>query len=110
MKCESLKNKKQKLIKENQSRKNNKDFSNGFEEGVENSFDIFASFVELYNRYKNDVKLLMSEQKNIWKQWVDFYEKQTKIDQSNYLENYNDWLFDYLFSDINKDSSELLSL
>jgi hypothetical protein len=115
MKYEPLKNKKQKMKKDNLSFKNKKDsnrddFYMGFEKGVDNSFDLFASFIELYKRYKNDVKLLMNEQKNIWSKWVKYYEKKSDIDTSNYLENYNNWLFDYIFSDVNEESSELLNL
>jgi len=115
MKYEPLKNKKQKmkndilsLKKQNNTNKN--DFSSGFEKGVDNSFDLFASFIELYKRYKDDVKLLMNEQKNIWSKWVRYYESKSNVNTSNYLENYNNWLFDYIFSDINGDAADFLSL
>ena len=110
MKYEPLKNKKQKMIKNSQQSKNNDEFYRGFEKGVDNSFELFYSFIDLYKKYKNDIKLLMNEQKNIWSKWVDYYEKQNKIDATNYIDNYNNWLFDYIFSDFNEDSSELLNL
>ena len=115
MKYEPIKNKKQKmkdevlsLKKQNDSNENN--FYLGFEKGVDNSFDLFASFIELYKRYKNDVKLLMNEQKNIWSKWVKYYEKQSDVNTSNYLEKYNNWLFEYIFSDVNGDAVNFLSL
>jgi len=110
MRYESLKDKKQKMIKNSQQSKNNDEFYKGFEKGVDNSFELFYSFIDLYKKYKNDVKLLMKEQNNIWSKWVNYYEEQNKIDTTNYLENYNNWLFDYIFSDINEESSELFNL
>ena len=115
MEYEPLKNKKQKmkddiLSLKNQNNTNENGFYLGFEKGVDNSFDLFASFIELYKRYKDDVKLLMNEQKNIWSKWVKYYENQSNVNTSNYLENYNNWLFDYIFSDVNEDTAGFLSL
>ena len=50
----------------------------------------------------------MNEQKNIWSKWVRYYESQSNVNTSNYLENYNNWLFDYIFYDIN--AADFLSL
>jgi len=115
MKYEPLKNQKEKIKKEVLSSKNKKntdekDFYTGFEEGVDNSFDLFASFIDLFRRYKSDVKLLMNEQNNIWSIWVKYYEDHSSIDTSNYIEKYNDWLFDYFFSDVNEETSNFLNL
>jgi hypothetical protein len=105
MKYESLKNKKYKLIKTN-LKKENTEFSTGFEKGVDESFNLFVSYINLYNKYKNDVKLLMQEQKDVWKEWVKFYENQNNLNKSNYLEKYNFWLFDFIFSNITEKESD----
>ena len=109
MKYEPLKDKKQQL-KKNQNKSDNNEFKIGFEKGVDNSFDLFASFIDLYKRYKGDVKLLMKEQKNVWSNWVKYYENQSNVDPSSYLDRYNEWLFDYFFSNINDGSDTFLSL
>ena len=106
MKCEPLRNKKQKMKKDilaskDYSNKEKKEFILGFEKGVDDSFDVFASFFDVYKRYKNDLKLLMNEQNHVWSKWVQYYEAQTDIKTSNYLSRYNDWLFDYIFYDVN---------
>ena len=86
-------------------------FYSGFEKGVDESFDLFASVVDLYKRYKDDVKLLMKDQRNVWLEWVNYYDSQSDIDASTYLDRYNHWLFDYAFSDINgKKSDDFFSL
>jgi len=116
MKCEPLKNKKQKMKKDilalTDERINDRnEFHLGFEKGVDDSFEIFASFINLYKRYKNNVKLLMNEQKNVWSKWVQFYETQTDMNTSNYLVRYNNWLFEYIFYDVNNmNSDSFLSL
>lgn len=112
MNYEPLKNQKEKIKKDILSKKSSKkqEFYSGFEKGVDNSFDIFASFIDLFRRYKSDVKLLMNEQKNIWTKWVEYYEEHSNINTTNYIEKYNDWLFDYFFSDINKETSKFLNL
>lgn len=109
MKYEPLKNKKQQLKKDKKT-SDNTEFNIGFEKGVDHSFDLFASFIELYKRYKNDVKLLMKEQKNVWSNWVKYYENQSSVDTSSYLNRYNEWLFDYIFSNMNEESDTFLSL
>ena len=115
MKYEPIKNKKQKMKDEILKLKNKKDsneleFYSGFEKGVDNSFNLFASFIELYKKYKGDVKLLMNEQKNIWSKWVEYYEQKSDINTENYIEMYNNWLFDYIFSDVNGKNSDFLNL
>ena len=106
MKCEPLRNKKQKMKKDilaskEYNNKENNDLHVGYEKGVDDSFDVFASFFDVYKQYKNNLKLLMSEQKHIWGQWVQYYESQTDITKENYLSRYNEWLFNYIFSDAN---------
>ena len=115
MQYEPLKEQKQKIKKDflslkNQNNTNKKEFYMGFEKGVDNSFDLFASFIDLFKKYKNNVKLLMNEQKKVWSKWVKYYENHSNIDTSNYLEKYNDWLFDYLFSDLNGETANFLDL
>ena len=116
MKCEPLKNKKQKMIKDilKSSDKNINDKSEyylGFKKGVDDSFDTFASFIDLFKRYKNNVKLLMNEQKDVWLKFVQYYENQQDNNTSNYLSKYNNWLFDYIFYDINNmNPDDFLSL
>jgi len=109
MKCEPLKDKKQQL-KKNQKTSDNNEFKIGFEKGVDDSFVLFSSYVDLYKRYKNDVKLLMKEQKNVWSKWVKYYEGQSNVDPSSYLNRYNEWLFDYVFSNANNEEDAFLTL
>ena len=116
MKCEPLKDKKQKMMKDfltstgnNINDKN--EFYLGFKKGVDDCFNVFASFVDLFKRYKNNVKLLMNEQKDIWLKFVKYYETQSNTNNSNYLSKYNNWLFNYFFYDINSESiDDFLSL
>jgi len=116
MKCEPLKDKKQKMMKDAlKSTDNNindeSEFYIGFKKGVDDSFNVFASFVDLFNKYKNNVKLLMNEQKDVWLKFVQYYENQSDTNTSNYLNRYNNWLFDYIFYDINNMSpNDFLSL
>jgi len=109
MKCEPLKNKKQEMKKGLLVSKNYKErgeFCSGFEKGVDDSFDAFASFFDLYKRYKDNLKLLMNEQKPTWLEWVKYYEAKTDINKSNYFSRYNDWLFHYIFYDANSTKSD----
>ena len=108
MKYEPLSGKKQKIKKEGYpSKQKNSDgnFYLGFVKGVDESFEVFDTYIDYYKEYKDDVKRLMNEQKNIWKEWVKFYEDQADISKENYLERYNNWLFDYIFSNISGDDS-----
>ena len=111
MKCEPLRNKKQNIKKnilasKDHSNKEINEFILGFEKGVDDSFDAFAMYFDLYKQYKNDLKSLMNEQKHVWSKWVQYYETQTDINTSNYLSRYNDWLFDYIFYDVNTTKSD----
>jgi hypothetical protein len=111
MNYEPLKQKKQDIIKQKtKTAKKNDEFNQGFEQGVEDSFKMFASYVEMYNRYKEDVKLLMKEQKPLWKEWVTFFEKQNKVDKTDYLPLYKSWLFEYIFHDVNNEKTDGYSL
>lgn len=76
----------------------NKDYILGFKQGIKTSFSIFQDFLDLYIRYHNNVKLLLKEQKHVWKKWVEFYEKSSDIAVSNYTQKYNNWLFSFIFS------------
>jgi len=115
MEFETLKVKKKKLqeeinTKEKTKNKENLKFYEGYEKGIEQSFNLFEKFIELYKKYQNNVKLLMNEENKVWKNWVKYYENKSDINTDNYLEKYNDWLFDYFFSNINEDTEKLLSL
>ena len=116
MKCEPLKNKKQKMKKDflNSTDNNVSDQSEfylGYKKGIDDSFEVFASYIDLFKRYKNNVKLLMNEQKDVWQNFVKFYETQKGLNTSNYLGKYNSWLFEYLFDDLNNmENDDFLSL
>ena len=113
MKCEPLKDKKQKMMKDVLTSTDNNindksEFYLGFKKGVDDSFNEFASFVDLFKKYKNDVSLLMNEQRDVWLKFVDYVEEQTDIDKSNYIYKYNNWLFNFIFTNINDiDSDDL---
>jgi len=111
MKCEPLKDKKQKIMKDflkssDKSVDEKSELYSGFKKGVDDSFDVFASFIDLFNKYKNDVNLLMNEQRDVWLKFVEYVEEQKDIDKSNYLYKYNNWLFNYIFYDINDNGSD----
>lgn len=110
MKLEPLKNKKHQIKQGNKQQSQMKDstFYSGFQKGVETSFEIFESLLTLYKRYRNNVKLLMEEQQEVWKTWVAFYEKQSDITQETFLDRYNEWLFDYTFEGNSKENTESL--
>ena len=116
MKCEPLKDKKQKMMKNVLTSTDNNindesEFYLGFKKGINDSFNTFASFVDLFKKYKNNVKLLMNEQKDVWLKFVQYYETQSDTNTSNYLNIYNNWLFEYIFYDINNMSpNDFLSL
>ena len=48
----------------------------------------------------------MKEQQKVWKKWVEYYNGKSDIDNSNYLDKYNNWLFDYTFSNANGKKSD----
>jgi hypothetical protein len=111
MKFESLINKKQKMKKDILKSKNKiindkSEFYLGFKKGVDDSFVEFVSFIDFFKRYKNNVKLLMDEQKKIWLQFIQYYETQKDNKASNYLGRYNNWLFEYIFYGINENNSD----
>jgi len=110
MKYEPLKNQKEKLKSKPSKESEENNYNSGFKKGVDESFHVFASYVDLYKRYKNDVKLLMNEEKNIWSKWVEYFENKSNIDKANYLDVYNNWLFDYVFSDVEGNSKSFLDL
>ncbi len=86
-------------LKKKQAPSQSKNYRDGFLEGIEESFKQFKLTIELYRKYKDNVKLLMEEQNNVWRKWVEYYEKQKNIDKDNFLQRYNDWLFSYIFDD-----------
>ncbi|MFO8078323.1 MAG: hypothetical protein R6U21_06760 [Thermoplasmatota archaeon] len=109
MKLEPLPEKKLELTKHaSKKAKTHKDntFKTGYKTGVDNSFEAFSQLIQMYKRYKDDVKLLMNEQKPLWKSWVSFYEDQNNIAQSEYLSIYNKWLFDYIFQEAREERAQ----
>lgn len=114
MKLESLAEIKKDLSDNGKSKKstngNTKDFSDGYKKGIEESFNSFSQLINQFKKYQNNVKLLMNEEKKIWKQWVTYYEKQSDISKTDYLDKYNAWLFEYLFCNIAADSYSFDSL
>ena len=113
MKLESLQQKRHEIEKQMESLSRlskNKSFGEGYQKGVDTSFKTFISLITQYEKYKGEVKLLMEEQNTLWKEWVQFYEKQTDIPQSEYLQHYNSWLFNFLFHHKNNDFVETNSL
>ena len=110
MKFDQLMYKKKELNKMINNSNNNEKYYEGLKKGVTESFNLFNSTISFYKEYKDDVKLLMKEQNKLWLKWVDYYNSQTSIDNSNYKNRYNKWLFDNIFSNINTEERELLEL
>ena len=116
MKFEPLKNKKEKMMKDiittaDKKINDENEFYLGFKKGVDDSFNVFSSYIDLFNKYKNNVKLLMNEQKDVWLKFVKYYETQSNTNTSNYLSKYNNWLFNYIFHNINNETiDDFLSL
>jgi len=111
MNYEPLKQKKHLMKKQiRATKKENNDFFQGFEQGIDDAFELFTTYIHLYKRYKNDLKLLMEEQKPVWKHWVKYYETQKNVDKSEYLGTYNNWLFDYIFVDGNKKDDDFFNV
>jgi len=115
MKFDQLINKKKELNKiintSKNNNNNNEQYYEGLKKGVSESFNLFKSTIAFYKEYKDDVKLLMKEQNKLWLKWVDYYNSQTSINNSNYKNRYNKWLFDNIFSNINtEEERELLEL
>ena len=104
-KCLSDNGKTKKQIKDN-----TKDFTDGYQKGIEESFNSFSQLIDQFKKYQNNVKLLMNEEKNIWKQWVSYYEKQSSISKTDYLDKYNSWLFEYIFCKIKNEKYSFDSL
>ena len=86
---EPLKDKKQKMMKDvtiskdnNENEKN--DYYLGFNKGVNDSFNEFASIIDLFKKYKNNVKLLMNEQKDAWLKFIKYYENLNRLSRRGY--------------------------
>jgi hypothetical protein len=106
-KLEPLSVKEQHICKKNKQSSSKDDFNKGFKKGVTEAFEEVENSISLFKRYESDVKLLMKEQKPVWKHWVSYYEDQ-KIDQADYLKRYNHWLFDFVFSQGKRKKEETL--
>lgn len=99
MTLKSLKERKEDLISQAQKQKpsDKESYQDGIEKGIDESFHSFSDLVTTYLKYQNNVKQLMDDEKHIWKKWVQYYEQQTNISKSDYMNCFNVWLFDYLF-------------
>jgi len=99
MTLKSLKECEEDLIQQvqNQRQSEKNTFEEGIKKGIADSFHSFSELIATYIKYKSNVKLLMSDEKHIWKKWVQYYEQQPNISKSDYINNYNIWLFEYLF-------------
>lgn len=99
MSLKSLNERKDDLVKQVKKKKSEKKeaFEDGLKEGIDESFHSFSDLIEQYLTYKDNVKKLMTDEKSVWKKWVKYYENQSDISKSDYIDIYNTWLFDYLF-------------
>jgi hypothetical protein len=98
MVLKSIRERKDELIQKLSTMKEtNNSYDKGIKKGISEAFHSFSDLIEAYLKYQNNVKLLMSEEKIIWKKWILFYEQQSNIAKSDYINIYNEWLFDYLF-------------
>jgi hypothetical protein len=93
--------------KKSKDKKDDK-FFKGFENGISESFKMFDVAINSYDRYKNEVKLLMKEQQSVWKKWINYYNKKSGINNNNYLENYNNWLYNYIFIEKEEENFDTL--
>lgn len=94
MKIEPLREEINKLKKEIEEKKG---YKRGFNEGVDASLKLFNRYVDFYDRYFDDINLLLKEEKKTWEKWISYYEKQKNINKDNLLKIYNKWLFNYFF-------------
>ena len=73
--------------------------------------DNIVKAVEFFKRYRSNLKLLMEENEKAYKKWINHYESLPESQESNflgksevnilkYIDKYNEWLFNYTFSDI----------
>ncbi len=108
-KLEPLSVKEEQLENKKSKPSSKEDYHKGYDKGVTEAFKEVQQSVVLFKRYENDVKLLMKEQKPVWKNWVSFYEEK-KIKQNEYMQRYNNWLFDYVFIKGKKKEESLFSL
>ena len=108
MKFDHLINKKRDLyniINNTNKKSSNDEYFKGLKKGILDSFDLFNTSILFYKKYKDNVKLLMKEQNNLWLKWVDYYNKQKGINRTNYNNTFNKWLFEKIFS--TKDNVEI---
>ena len=77
---------------------NNNSFDDGVQKALQLSFENFTTLINQYLKYKDDIKLLMKEKNEAWKKWISYYENQNNISKSDFIERYNNWLFDYIFN------------
>ena len=78
--------------------------------------DSISSAVQFFKTYRSNIKKLHTDHENIWKQWIDYYNKlsesdnpsfinNTELNKLVYIDKFNEWLFDYSFSDVIKETS-----
>ena len=99
MTMKSLIERKEDLIQQLKKQQTTKDqiYEEGRQSGIRQSFESFSDLVNTFLKYQDNVKLLMSEEKHIWKKWIDYYEHQSNISKLDYINSYNIGLFNYLF-------------
>ena len=78
------------------------DRDGGFNVGISEAFKSFAERVEFYKKYQDDEFFLRDENPEIYDLWIEYIEaghthKNNPIRQQY---DYNHWLFDYCFGDI----------
>lgn len=106
MSLETLPKLKKELINSNSSipQSEQDSYLQGYKIGINQSFNSFHKLISQFKKYQNNVKLLMKDENKIWKEWVSYYENQPNISKSDYIDKYNEWLFDFLFC--NQESGE----
>ena len=78
--------------------------------------DSIISAVRFFKNYSYNIKKLLNEEKNIWKKWIEYYNKLSASNNPNfiinsevnklvYIDKFNEWLFNYSFSEITYEES-----
>ena len=70
--------------------------------------DDVQAAVLFYKQYRNDITLLMKEQKKVWDRWIVYYNSLQNVSKSNVNSKFNQWLFDYCFLDVIKVEYEFI--
>lgn len=100
--CKTLNGKQQELYDLHHDRNMSDGYNYGYRCGVNDSFDVFKSAVELYKKYRNNEKQFRKDFADIHMGFKEFQEKH-KNKQLSYFRYYREWLFDYCFKDVIKE-------